>query len=168
MTVRTGGQDRKASCGDTATNNAGAKAGKSLAQDALCLCGKDTVQTTTDACSVLGKYNMAVTENQGVNSKADWQKLKAACAEAATTTDGSPEGIATAIAAFTREIAATKSDAKKINVLGQLAGDGGTGCDGGVDGTNGGACVYYGTSEGTGGISKIEWLNKMVSAAQKN
>nr|APD73228.1 variant surface glycoprotein 1125.458 [Trypanosoma brucei] len=167
MTVATTGQNRKATCGETGGDNSGAQAGKSLAQDALCLCAKDTAQTTSDACSVLGKYNVAVTADQDVNSKADWDKLKGACEEATTATDGSPEGIAATIAAVIREITGTKSTGNKINVLGQLQGAGSAGCDGAEDTTNGGACVYYGTAQGTGGISKIEWSKKMASAADK-
>nr|APD74020.1 variant surface glycoprotein 1125.2531 [Trypanosoma brucei] len=167
MTVATASQDRKATCGDTSGDNSGKKAGKSLAQDALCLCAKDTAQSTNNACATEAKYELQVTATANTNAKADWSKLKAACSSRATPNDGTPEAIQAAVAAFVREIAGTKSTGKKINVLGQLQGAGSGGCDGAADRTNGGACVYYGTAQGNGGISKIEWLKKMASAADK-
>nr|APD75119.1 variant surface glycoprotein 1125.4930 [Trypanosoma brucei] len=167
ITISTTGSDRKATCVDTSGDNSGKKAGKSLAQDALCLCAKDSDQTTNNACATEAKYELQVTAAANTNAKAYWGKLKEACEARATPNDGTPEAIQAAVSAFIREIARTKSTGKKINVLGQLHGAGSGGCDGAADSTNGGACVYYGTAQGNGGISKIEWLKKMASAADK-
>ncbi|SCU64921.1 Trypanosomal VSG domain containing protein, putative [Trypanosoma equiperdum] len=129
MTVATNSQDRKTTCGDTSGDNSGKQAGKSLAQDALCLCAKDTAQTTSNACATETKYQLQVTARADTNAKSDWGKLKTECEARATPNDGTPEVIQAAVAAFVRESAGTKSTGKKINVLGQLQGTGSAGCD---------------------------------------
>nr|APD75328.1 variant surface glycoprotein 1125.5202 [Trypanosoma brucei] len=149
--------NRQAACGRTSTSTQGSLAVGSLVGTALCLCAKDSQQTAANACTTETKYDLQIAADADINVKSDWELLKTACDAQATETTGTPEAIAAALATLTANTAAKKSSGNYVNVLGHLPGNGAGGCDGAADGTNGGACAYYGKADETGGVGRTKW-----------
>nr|APD73811.1 variant surface glycoprotein 1125.1649 [Trypanosoma brucei] len=166
ITVWNRDSSRKAACGDTNSNAKGELAGASIAQDALCLCVQCATQTEAAACSKYAADALTVTANGAIDTVEDWRKLQTACERQRTSDSMTGSDIRRAIVTFAAHIAKPQSTGNKINVLGNLNGAGTGGCDGGAGGTDGGACVYYGT-DAAGGPGNIQWLQLMLTAAEK-
>nr|APD74572.1 variant surface glycoprotein 1125.4037 [Trypanosoma brucei] len=165
-TLYDGCSRRKTDCGDTAGKAKGKKAGSSMAADALCLCGLGDGQTQNNVCSKFTGETVSETADGTKDLKTDWQKLKNICRRMRTSKKTTAATIRAAAAHFTTMVSQTQSDSNAINVLGKLNGNGASGCDGANSGTNGGACVYYGI-DSEGGLANIQWLQLMLTAADK-
>nr|APD74039.1 variant surface glycoprotein 1125.2550 [Trypanosoma brucei] len=165
-TLYDGDSSRQADCGATAGTTKGKKAGTSMAADALCLCGLGAGQTQNDVCSQYADDALSTTADGTRDLKTEWKKLKSICGRQRAFKKTTAATIRAAVAHFTTMVSKTKSNANKINVLGKLNGEGTSGCEGANSGSNGGACVYYGT-DSEGGLANIQWLQLMLTAADK-
>nr|APD73063.1 variant surface glycoprotein 1125.221 [Trypanosoma brucei] len=159
--------NRQTTCGATAHERPGKAAGKSLAQDALCLCGKSTSQTEAKACGDLGT-NAPTNSNADTTVQTDdWAKLKKACQATQSSKASTAGDIRAAIAVFSGKIAKAQGTGhNRRRVLGKLNGDGANGCDGSNSATAGGSCVYYGY-EPAQPPAPIAWLTLLNQAADK-
>nr|AGH61243.1 variant surface glycoprotein 789 [Trypanosoma brucei] len=154
-------------CGEHAANTKGTIAGKSLATDAICLCGIDGTQATDKVCS----YALAVTGTPLTNGQTDvkdqWKTIAEACDSQKTGNPTTSATIRAALTAFRQQIAIGKgADHKLTNILGLVDGDGRAGCAGEKD-SNKGTCVFYGASKADHNLASIQWATKMNDAANK-
>nr|APD73535.1 variant surface glycoprotein 1125.1308 [Trypanosoma brucei] len=160
------GQNRETLCGPDASTK-GLAARKSLAADAICLCAKDTTQTTDNVCSKAVQLTRTDFANGGSDVKEQWQKIAEACTAQASGNPTTSTTIRAALTAFKQTIAVGKgSDAKLTNYLGLVDGTGNSGCAGEKD-SNKETCVFYGTNKEDHSLDSIPWARKMASAANK-
>ncbi|SCU67165.1 Trypanosomal VSG domain/Trypanosome variant surface glycoprotein C-terminal domain containing protein, putative [Trypanosoma equiperdum] len=158
--------NRQTMCGATPATK-GSKAGRNLATDALCLCATDSTATNTKVCTPATALTAASWANGQTDVKRQWQELADYCAKARSKEELTAENVRAAVAEFAREIKRPKGDDGKVsNALGLVHGTGASGCTGEKD-SNKGACVYYGTTVDTAGLSSITWVANLESAANK-
>nr|AGH60008.1 variant surface glycoprotein 1068 [Trypanosoma brucei] len=164
-----GESDRVKTCGKAGGGSAtaGTVAGKSLAHDALCMCGTDIAANQKDACGIDVHTNSAHAFTWGQASTQDkqWQNLKKACTQSDETAILSSAQIRTVTENYLNKLATGQlSKAYFPGTIGYTESSQTTGCDGQKGGTNG-ACVFYGKAEGAKLENKLEWRKKLLSAA---
>nr|AGH60316.1 variant surface glycoprotein 1384 [Trypanosoma brucei] len=155
--------DRKTTCGQSETD-AGKAAGKSIAEDLICICGSNTGKDNK-GCIAAGAPNPTYSAEHA-NQASCWQDIKDGC----STFNPDKKAVSTetlkAITAKIRQlINAPHGNDQKISYLGYSDSvTTAAACGSKTDSGGKGACVTYGKD---GSKSKEpEWLKKLPAAAE--
>nr|APD74788.1 variant surface glycoprotein 1125.4261 [Trypanosoma brucei] len=157
--------NRQTTCGlNSAT--AGTSAGKSIADDLLCLCAADTGSQTGDVkvCSWASTQDVTFSAGDQADQGAAWEAIKTECKKtAASVKQPNAAELRATIQTIRNHIAVPKGQSQKSGYLGTVSSGGANGhCD--AQSTAGaGACVYYGTTGTT--ANEPGWLQKLDAAA---
>nr|AGG79462.1 variant surface glycoprotein 2.1 [Trypanosoma brucei gambiense] len=167
VTPTAGTNNRKTACGNALNSAAkGLIAGESLAADLLCICGKDAQQTQAQACEPANLAAANIDWNTMNNAPAQWATLLKACQKLSRTKVTTASAIRAAVTQIIAKAGEGQGTNKALhNLLGAAQGTGSAGCDGESSGSNGGACVYYGSTNGH--PTNIGWAETMLEAADE-
>nr|AGH61023.1 variant surface glycoprotein 457 [Trypanosoma brucei] len=160
--------DRATSCGKPATNDAGSAAGKNLAMDAICICGSEGGGgETNQACGLQTAIDNVVFSSESTPIHNQWHSLAEQCKNKHKAKALTSANLATALNRFDIQRSRGQGTNEVLNnLIGHIKGSGVTGCDG-KEGTNPGACVYYGKNANNKSPLDPEWYTKLQDVRSK-